>query len=145
VTGVSADHPSVRTPCAHLERYGPVCDCSRPPRRATPSRPAPVRVVLAGTVRHARSREATDGAPFPPGAYDTPDLTRDPSRAADRATDRLAEWAATRGLDADAPVLADVLSVGERNGLRDPGESVTDRERRQRDDGLAAIARDLDG
>jgi len=42
-------------------------------------------------------------------------------------------------------VLADVLSVGERNGLRDPGESVTDRERRQRDDGLAAIARDLDG
>ena len=146
MTDLPADHPSVRSVRAHLERFGPGLRLLAPAADGDAFETGTVvRVLLDGTVRHARAREATDGAPFFPGVYDTPDLARDPSSAADGATDRLATWADERDLTAGDPVLVDVLSVGERYGLRDPGESVTYRQRRERDDDLADIARTLDG
>ena len=140
-TGVPADHPSVDTVRAHLRRYGPGLRLLVPAdERERFAVGTVVRVLLDGSVRHARAQESADGAPFFPGAYDTPDRARDPS-----GTDRLQAWADERGLTADDPVLVDVLTAGERYGLREPGESVTYPDRRQRDDSLADIARDLDG
>jgi len=137
--GIPADHSSVDTVRAHLRRYGPGLRLLVP--RAEREHFAVgevVRVLLDGSVRHARAQESADGAPFFPGVYDTPDLARDPS-----GPDRLRAWADARGLDADDPVLVDVLTAGERYGLREPGESTTYPDRREREDSLADIARDL--
>lgn len=143
--GLPADHPSVHTVRAHLERYGPGLRLLAPAdEREAFAVGEVVRVVVDGSERFARARSATDDAPFLPGVYDTPDVARDPSSGSD-PTDRLAEWADDRGLGAGAPVLVDVLTAGERYGLREPGESLTYRDRRQRNDSLADIARDLDG
>ncbi len=143
-TGVPADHPSVDTVRAHLRRYGPGLRLLAPADEHDQfAVGAVVRVLLDGSVRHARAQESADGAPFLPGVYDTPAIARDPASAAD-PVDRLREWADDRDLGAGDPVLVDVLTAGERYGLRDPGESVTYPDRRQRDDTLADIARDLE-
>ncbi len=139
-TGVPGDHPSVDTVRAHLRRYGPGLRLLAPAaEREHFAVGTVVRVLLDGRVRHARAQESADGAPFFPGVYDTPDLARNPS-----GTDRLQAWADDHDLDADDPVLVDVLTAGERYGLREPGVSVTYPDRRQRDDSLADIARDLE-
>lgn len=143
--GLPADHPSVHTVRAHLQRYGPGLRLLAPAEeREAFAVGDVVRVVVAGSERFGCARTATDDAPFFPGLYDTPDVARDPASAAD-PVDRLGAWAGDCGLGAGDPVLVDVLTASERYGLREPGDSVTYRQRRQRDDSLAAIARDLDG
>ncbi len=140
MTGIPADHSSVDTVRAHLRRYGPGLRLLAPAvKQEWFAIDEVVRVFLDGSVRYARAQESADGAPFLPGVYDTPDLARDPSGG----TDRLRAWADDRGVGADDPVLVDVLATGERYGLREPGESVTYPDRRERDDTLADIARDL--
>jgi hypothetical protein len=142
--GLPADHPSVDTVRAHLRRYGPGLRLLAPAdERAAFAVGEVVQVEVDGHERFARARTANDDAPFFPAVYDTPDLARDPS--AGDPVDRLAEWARRRGVAAGDPVLVDVLAVGERYGLREPGEAVTYRQRRTRDDSLADIARDVDG
>ncbi len=140
--GVPADHSSVESVRAHLERYGPGLRLIAP-ADAAQFPDEVVRVHLDGAARFARPRTAPDGAPFMPAVYDTPATARDPSSVTD-PTDRLGAWADARGLGAGDPVVVDVLSTGERYGLREPGESVTYPDRRERSDTLADIARDLD-
>jgi hypothetical protein len=143
VTGLPHDHPSVRTVRATLERQGsglrvaiPESDADAVPAGEV------VRVVLDGTERYALvDSHLTEGRPLVPGVYDTPDLARDPGGAADR----LRAWAADRDRGAGDSVLLDALDEGHRYGLRAPGEAVTYRDRSTPDEGLASIARDLDG
>lgn len=99
-----------------------------------------VRVTIDGTRRHARvESHLTDDRVLITGAYDGPELVRDPSDA----TDRLAEWIADAGLDEDDPVLVDVVAEGFLYGLRTPGERVFYDDPDPPDEGLASIARDL--
>jgi hypothetical protein len=142
VTGVPHDHPSVDTVRASVERSGaglrvaiPESDRDRFPVEAV------VTVVLDGTQRHAVvESHLTEDRLLLSGAYDTPALARDPGGS---ATDRLGEWIDARGREAGDSVLLDVIDEADRYGLRAPRESVTYRDRRSRDDGLASIAEDL--
>jgi hypothetical protein len=142
VTGVPHDHPSVDTVRASVERSGaglrvaiPESECERFPPDSV------VTVVIDGTQRHAKvESHLTEDRLLLSGAYDTPDLARDPGGS---ATDRLGEWLDSRNREAGDSVLLDVIDEADRSGVRAPGESATYRDRSSRDDGLASIADDL--
>jgi len=148
VTGVPSDHDSIRTLRGRLD-----ADATGRLRVAlSPDAPVPtgddgrgvgadvIRLVVAGTDRYARPRRDHGGdRTLIPGAYDAPELARDPGGAADR----LREWVEAGDRAAGDAVLVDVVDEGVRYGVRDPGERVVYDERRPVDDSLSAIARDL--
>jgi hypothetical protein len=142
VSGVPHDHPTVDTVRAPVERSGagvrvaiPADDRDRFPVGDV------VVVVLGGTDRYARvESHLTEDRLLLSGAYDSPDLARDPGAS----TDRLGEWLDDRDREAGDSVLIDVVDEGERYGLRGPRESATYRDRSTRDEGLASIAEDVD-
>lgn len=143
MTGVPHDHPSVDTVRASVERRGAGVRIAIPDaeRERFPVDTV-VTVVLDGSERHARvESHLTEDRLLLSGAYDTPDLARDPGSD----PDRLGEWLADRGREAGDSVLIDVVAAGERYGLRGPRESTTYRDRPARDEGLASIAEDVDG
>lgn len=143
MAGVPHDHPSVDTVRATVERSGVGLRVAIPEdHRDRFPVDAVVTVVLDGTERHARiESHLTEDRLLLSGAYDTPDLARDPGSD----PNRLGEWLDDRGREAGASVLIDVVAEGERYGLRGPRETATYRDRSARDDSLASIAEDLDG
>jgi hypothetical protein len=148
---VPSDHPSVETGRARLVRRGRLdrprielpaewTDASSGPLPDTGTEAPAVRLVLDGRARHARIERGFDGAPRIDGAYDNARLARE--KAGD---DRLEEWRAGHGVGFDTPVLLDAVEPGFQYGLREPGERVVYEVIETPDEGLAAIARDLDG
>ncbi|MFC7200014.1 DUF7112 family protein [Halospeciosus flavus] len=99
-----------------------------------------VRLVLDGSEYRAQVRSDSAGRPVIRGAYDTPDLARDPSGG----ENRLREWVDEKGLDVGRSVHVDVVESGFKYGLRAPGEESTYAATGKPKDTLADIAKNLD-
>ena len=139
---IAHDNAAVRTVRATLARVGRT---DRPrvdlPDDEDDSFPAGevVRVALAGHTRHARVHRGLDDGLELRAVYDNTRQAR-----ADDGTDRLPGWVADRDLDFGRSVLVDVVEPGFFYGLRGPSETAVYEVPDQPDDGLAAIARDLE-
>ncbi|WP_049902194.1 DUF7112 family protein [Halococcus agarilyticus] len=138
---VPHDHPSVETVRATLARRGR----SSRPRLALPDDAdrfptGTTRLVLGGETHHARIESGLDGDREITGAYDNARLARDRD-----GTDRLDEWRSSAGIDLGRSVVVDVVEPGFLYGVREPGERAVYEATEPPDEGLAAIARDLDG
>jgi hypothetical protein len=133
-----SDHPSVETVRATLARRGrtrsrlalPADD--RFPRTST-------RLVLDGDTYHTHIESSREAGVEINGAYDNTRLARE--RAGE---DRLEAWRAASNIDYGRSVLVDVVEAGFLYGVREPGERVVYDAVESPDEGLAAIARDLD-
>lgn len=142
---VPSDHPSIETHRVPLARRGrldrPRIDCSA----AADSVPVgeTVRLVLNGDTYHARVEAAFDDTPEIRGAYDNVRIAREPDAGAD--TDRLAEWRAAKDVEFGRSVLLDIVEPGFCYGLRVPGERAVYAAVEPPEDGLASIARRLEG
>lgn len=141
---VAHDNPSVGSVRAELVRAGR----TDRPRIAVPADEADrfpagdvVRLVVDGSERFTRVAEPTSGTGLElRGAHDTPADARE--RGA--GSDHLGEWRTAHDVRFGGAVLVDVVEADYKYGLRAPGErAVYDAGRP--DDGLADIARDLDG
>jgi hypothetical protein len=139
---IAHDNASVRTVRATLARVGrtdrPRVDLPDDDTDAFPVGEV-VRVALDGTTRHARvHRGMDDGLEFR-AVYDNARQAR-----MDDGTDRLPDWVDARDLAFGRSVLVDVVDEGFFYGLRAPSEAAVYEVPDQPDDGLAAIARDLE-
>ncbi|PSP85906.1 hypothetical protein BRC83_02095 [Halobacteriales archaeon QS_1_68_17] len=138
---VPSDHDAVETVRAPLSRAG----STRRPRIELPEGTAPagevVRVVLGGEEYHARIERALDGGTEIRGAYDNARLARVPGDG----ENRLPAWVETAGVTVGNSVLVDVVVEDFKYGVRAPGERVVYTATEPLTDGLADIARDLDG
>jgi hypothetical protein len=134
------DHPSVETVRATLARRGR----SSRARLALPAADrfptGTIRLVLGGTTYHATIESGLDGDREITGAYDNARLARERD-----GTDRLDEWQQSSGIDIGRSVAVDVVEPGFLYGVREPGERAVYEATESPDEGLAAIARDLDG
>ncbi|EMA43239.1 DUF7112 family protein [Halococcus saccharolyticus] len=135
------DHPSVETVRATLARRGR----SSRPRLALPDDADrfpldTIRLVLDGETYHARVESGLDGDREITGAYDNARLARERD-----GTDRLDEWRRSSGLDLGRSVAVDIVESGFLYGVREPGERAVYEATEPPDEGLAAIAQDLDG
>jgi len=133
---LAADHPSVETLRARIERAGP-----RRPEIAVPDldpREAPVRFVLDGSTYHAPVVAGLDGTTAIVGAYDNARMARERE-----GPNRLHRWVDDRGLDPGRSVLVDVVTE-DLLGLRAPGEDTVYTVGTSTDDSLREIARDLE-
>jgi hypothetical protein len=133
-----SDHPSVETVRATLARRGRTRS-----RLALPANDrfplTTTRLVLDGDTRHARIESGEDGVAIN-GAYDNARLARE--RAGE---DRLEAWRRSSGIDYGRSVLVDVVEAGFLYGVREAGKRVVYDAVESPDEGLASIARDLDG
>jgi hypothetical protein len=98
-----------------------------------------VRLVLDGETSHARIETGREG-PAITGAYDNARLARERS-----GTDRLEAWRRSAEIDYGRSVLVDVVEPGFLYGVREPGGRAVYEAVESPDEGLAAIARDIDG
>jgi hypothetical protein len=98
-----------------------------------------VRVALDGRTRHARVHRGLDDGLELRAVYDNARQAR-----TDDGTDRLPEWVAERDLAFGRSVLVDVVDEGFFYGVRAPSEAAVYEVPDRPDDGLAAIARDLE-
>ncbi len=108
-----------------------------------------IRLVLDGSVRHARIERGGDG-PVVRGAYDTGgDLAvidgRDDSVSPADVPNRLVEWCRDHDRERGDAVALDEIDAGFHYGLRAPGERAVYGILGRPDRGLQDIARDLDG
>lgn len=141
---VAADHPSVRTFRATVERSGATSRhrVQLPADAAADVPDGVVRVDLDGSRYHADVRAGRDGqGPVVRGAYDTARLARSPGEG----PNRLAEWLDDVGLGSGRSVLVDVVVGGYLYGLRPPGTSRVYEAVEPPSDSLADIAEGLDG
>ena len=117
---VPSDHPSVTTLRAHLARSGGTRrPCLRLPDAAAVDAGDVVRLLLDGTVTHARIDADASGRLIR-GAYDNERLVRSPQEA----ENRLVEWCDVHDRSPDDAVELDELDPGFCYGLRDPGDRV---------------------
>lgn len=158
---IAHDNASVRTVRAALARVGrtdrPRIDLPDDEDDSFPVGEV-VRVALDGHTRHARvhrglddglelravydnARQARQGSAL--RADESPSEEQSDSRGPD-GNDRLPDWVADRDLDFGRSVLVDVVEAGFFYGLRGPSETAVYEVPDQPDDGLAAIARDLE-
>jgi hypothetical protein len=134
-----SDHPTVETVRATLDRRGrtrsrlSLSDGDLFPLDT-------IRLVLDGNTYHARIETNREGAPVINGVYDNARLARERS-----GEDRLEEWRTESDIDYGRSVLVDVVEPGFLYGVREPGERAVYDAIESPDEGLAAIARDLDG
>lgn len=141
---VSADHPSVRTLRASVERLGAT---SRPrlqlPPDATEDVPSGVvRLDIGGRRCHAEVREGFDGdGPVIDGAADNARLARSPGEG----PNRLAEWVADEGIAFGRSVCVDVVVPGHQYGVRRPGTTTVYELSEPPAPSLLNIAEELDG
>ena len=98
-----------------------------------------VRLSLDGAIRHATVELAIDDRLELRGAYDNARLARNSD-----GKNRLSEWVDANGLDFGRTVHLDVVAEGFFYGLRAPGERAVYHVPDRPDEGLAAIARDLE-
>ncbi len=132
-----SDHPSVETVRATLARRGRTR--SRLELPADDRFPLEtVRLVLDGVVSHTSIESSEDGVEIN-GAYDNVRLARERD-----GEDRLEAWRARSKIDYGRSVLVDVVEAGFLYGVREPGERVVYDAIESPDEGLTAIARDLD-
>jgi hypothetical protein len=135
---IPSDHSTVETVRVTLSRYGrtrsrlPLPDDDRFPLTT-------VRLVLDGDTSHARIETGKDG-PEITGVYDNARLARERT-----GEDRLEEWRTESNIDYGRSVLVDIVESGFLYGVREPGERAVYEAVESPDEGLAAIARDLDG
>jgi hypothetical protein len=139
---IAHDNASVRTVRATLERVGrtdrPRIDLPDSDTDAFPVGEV-VRVALDGTTRHARVHRGMDEGLELRAVYDNARQAR-----TDDGEDRLPEWVAERDLEFGRSVLIDVVEAGFFYGVRAPDEAAVYEVPDRPDDGLAAIARDLE-
>ena len=133
-----SDHPSVETVRATLARRGRTR--SRLELPADDRFPlTTIRLALDGDVFHTCiERTRTSGVAID-GAYDNARLARERD-----GEDRLEAWRRSSGIDYGRSVLVDVVEAGFLYGVREPGERVVYDAVESPDEGLAAIARDLE-
>lgn len=139
---IAHDDGAVRTVRARLARAGRT---DRPrialPDDATDAFPVgTIRLVLDGTTRHAPVERSMDGGLEIRRVVDNARQAREGD-----GENRLPAWAEDRDLAIGRSVLLDVVEEGDLYGLRAPGESATYPLTGGRDEGLASIARDLEG
>lgn len=133
-----SDHPSVETVRATLARRGRTR--SRLELPADDRFPlTTVRLVLDGDTYHGRIERSREEGVEITGAYDNPRLARERD-----GEDRLEAWRAESKIDYGRSVLVDAVESGFLYGVREPGERVVYDAVESPDEGLAAIARDLD-
>ncbi|WP_254824036.1 DUF7112 family protein [Haloglomus halophilum] len=139
---IANDNDAVRTVRATLERVGrtdrPRIDLPDGERDAFPVGEV-VRVALDGRTRHARVHRGLDDGLELRALYDNPRQARTGD-----GEDRLPAWVADRDLAFGRSVLVDVVDEGFFYGVRAPSESAVYEVPDRPDDGLAAIARDLE-
>ncbi|GGN18963.1 DUF7112 family protein [Halarchaeum nitratireducens] len=132
----------VRTVDTVLERYG---STNRPQLRVTDSDAVPVGEVVRLAVDDAeyRTRVAEDasGSAVLRGAFESPRLARTPGEG----ENHLRAWLHALDLDYGRTIHLDVVTSDYKYGVRAPGERATYAATEAPDDGLASIARDLDG
>ena len=117
---VPSDHSSVTTLRAHLARSGGTRrPCLRLPDAAAVDSGDVVRLLLDGTVTHARVDADASGTLIR-GAYDNERLVRSPREG----DNRLVEWCTAHDRGPDDAVELDELDSGFSYGLRDPGDRV---------------------
>lgn len=135
---VSHDHPTVDTIPASIGRFG---GTTRPEIRLQDpiavDAGSVTRLVLGGSTYRARI-VGTDEKPVVRGAYETPDLARNPGTG----HNYLPDWIEDRDLTPGRTVHVDVVEEGFKYALRAPGETATYRMGRP-DDTLADIAKQL--
>jgi len=133
---------SVRSVDAVVERRG---STSRPQLRVTDADAVPpgevVRLVVDETQYRTRPAVDAGGDVVVRGAFATPRLARTPGEG----ENHLRAWLDDAGLDFGRTVHLDVVTPGFLYGVRAPGERATYEATEAPDEGLAAIARDLDG
>jgi hypothetical protein len=133
-----SDHPSIETVRATLARRGRTR--SRLELPADDRFPlTTTRLVLDGDVSHTRIESARDDGVEINGAYGNVRLARERD-----GEDRLEAWRRAVDIDYGRSVLVDVVEPGFLYGVREPGERVVYEAVESPDEGLAAIARDLD-
>jgi hypothetical protein len=101
---------------------------------------AVVRLSADGATYHARVELAIDDSLELRGLYDNARLAREGD-----GENRLAAWADGQGLDFGRTVHLDVVDEGFFYGLRAPGERAVYRVPDRPDEGLADIARQVEG
>jgi hypothetical protein len=99
-----------------------------------------VRIVLDGTTRSALIERSLDDGLEIRRIADNARQAR-----ADEGENRLPAWVDDHGLDIGRSVLIDVVEPDSLYGLRAPGDSATYPLADGPDEGLASIARDLEG
>jgi hypothetical protein len=135
VERVPADHPSVTTHRARVERYGGTRrPCVRLPDAVDVDAETLVRLVLDGTERHAWVEGDAEGRLLT-GAYDNRRLARE--REGDN---RLTEWLQKSDREPGATVPLDEVEPGDLYGLRAPGDRAVYEAAPGPDDALSSIA-----
>ncbi|WP_276259318.1 DUF7112 family protein [Haloglomus litoreum] len=139
---IAHDNDAVRTVRANLERVGR----TDRPRIALPDTERDafpvgevVRVSLNGKTRHARVHRGLDDGLEIRACYDNARQARTGD-----GEDRLPAWVAEHDLEFGRSVLVDVVEEGFFYGVRAPSDETVYEVPDRPDDGLAAIARDLE-
>ena len=139
---IAHDNDAVRTVRATLARVGrtdrPRIDLPDDDADAFPVGEV-VRMALDGRTRHARVHRGLDDGLELRGLYDNARQARTGD-----GRDRLPEWVADRDLAFERSVLIDVVEEGFFYGVRAPSEAAVYDVPDRPDDGLAAIARDIE-
>ncbi|GGM72556.1 hypothetical protein J2752_002388 [Halarchaeum rubridurum] len=132
----------VRTLDTVLERYG---STNRPQLRVADPDAVPtgevVRLVVDDTEYRARIEADASGNAVLRGAFESPRLARTPGEG----ENHLRAWLQGLDLDYGRTVHLDVVTPDYKYGVRAPGERATYAATDAPDEGLASIARDLDG
>lgn len=142
MTRVPSDHDAVSTHRTHAKRVGRTRQLRVPlPADVDVATGEILRLSLEGETYHARVREALDGSRGVRGAFANARLARTDGEG----ENHLRAWLESAGVDADDPLLVDVLTPGYQYGLRRPGERVVYAAVDPPSSSLADIARDIDG
>jgi hypothetical protein len=140
---VAHDNDSVSTVRATLARVGrtdrPRIEIDESDADAFPADEV-IGLALDGHTHHARVERGLEGGCTIGAVYDNARQARESD-----GENRLPDWVADRGLDFGRSVLVDVVEPDFYYGLRAPSESTVYEVPDQPDDGLASIARDLEG
>lgn len=137
---VPADHPSVETVRATVERVGRTDRAQVVLPEDVPVTEEVVRLVVEGDSHRASVERNLGGSLAIRGAYDTPEQARDRS-----GEDHLAAWVGDAGLSFGRTVLVDVIEAGFLYGLRAPGEEAVYEVPNRPDSSLASLAERLEG
>lgn len=125
-----------------LERYG---STNRPQLRVSDPDAVPtgevVRLVVDETEYRAQVEEDASGNAVLRGAFESPRLARTPGEG----ENHLRAWLNGLDLDYGRTIHLDVVTPDYKYGVRAPGERATYTATEAPDEGLASIARDLDG
>ena len=141
---VPSDHPTITTVNASLVRSGGTAR----PRIDIPDEEGDrfaegevVQLVVDGQEYRTVVERAFSGDGFQiRGAYDTPEMARNPGEG----PNHLIDWFEESSLSFGRTVLIDVVTEGFKYGLREPGERAVYEATEAPDESLASIAKQLE-